>query len=213
MISGKNIALTRWTFACKVMSLLFNMQQLWHFQRIKIKVFLIVPRVYTSCFYWNFSWYDLFLMIYWWRNRHLEVFYWKAKMWSRSFTQAIKYFNPKWTHVTSAHNLLANISHMTSSSHPIGEGNGNPLQCSCLENPRDRGPWWAAVYGVAQSQTRLKWLSSSRSSSHSRDMEFRFPCVWGKKEPSLISRVLATSTITRGRTWVEEKYILLSSTS
>ena len=43
----------------------------------------------------------------------------------------------------------------------IGEGNGNPLQCSCLENPRDREPWWAAIYGVAQSQTRLKQLSSS----------------------------------------------------
>ena len=39
--------------------------------------------------------------------------------------------------------------------------NGNPLQCSCLENPRDGGAWWAAVYGVAQSWTRLKWLSSS----------------------------------------------------
>ena len=37
----------------------------------------------------------------------------------------------------------------------IGEGNGNPLQCSCLENPRARGAWWAAVYGVAKSQTRL----------------------------------------------------------
>ena len=45
----------------------------------------------------------------------------------------------------------------------IGEGNGNPLQCSCLENPRDRGAWWAALYGVAQSQTRLKRLSSSSS--------------------------------------------------
>ena len=43
----------------------------------------------------------------------------------------------------------------------IGEGNGNPLQCSCLENPRDDGAWWAAIYGVAQSQTRLKRLSSS----------------------------------------------------
>ena len=43
----------------------------------------------------------------------------------------------------------------------IGEGNGNPLQCSCLENPRDGGAWWAAVYGVAQSRTRLKWRSSS----------------------------------------------------
>ena len=42
-----------------------------------------------------------------------------------------------------------------------GEGNGNPLQCSCLENPRDRGAWWAAIHGVPQSQTRLKWLSSS----------------------------------------------------
>ena len=41
----------------------------------------------------------------------------------------------------------------------IGEGNGNPLQCSCLENPRDGGAWWAAIYGVAQSWTRLKWLS------------------------------------------------------
>src|SRR5574337_782693 len=45
----------------------------------------------------------------------------------------------------------------------IGEGNGNPLQCSCLENPRDRGAWWAAVYRVAQSQTRLKLPSSSSS--------------------------------------------------
>ena len=45
----------------------------------------------------------------------------------------------------------------------IGEGNGSPLQCSCLENPRDDGAWWAAVYGVAQSRTRLKRLSSSSS--------------------------------------------------
>ena len=47
----------------------------------------------------------------------------------------------------------------------IGEGNGNPLQCSCLENPRDSGAWWGAVYGVAQSRTRLKCLSSSSSSN------------------------------------------------
>ena len=51
----------------------------------------------------------------------------------------------------------------------IGEGNGNPLQCSCLENPRDRGPWWAAVYGVTQSRTRLKRLSSSSSSKVGQD--------------------------------------------
>ena len=50
----------------------------------------------------------------------------------------------------------------------IGEGNGNPPQCSCLENPRDGGAWWAALYGVAQSQTRLKRLSSRRSLPDSR---------------------------------------------
>ena len=45
-----------------------------------------------------------------------------------------------------------------------GEGNGNPLQCSCLENPRDRGAWWAAIYGVAQNRTGGKRLSSNRTS-------------------------------------------------
>ena len=49
----------------------------------------------------------------------------------------------------------------------IGEGNGNPLHYSCLENPRDGGAWWAAVSGVTQSPTRLKWLSSSRNRRHS----------------------------------------------
>ena len=58
------------------------------------------------------------------------------------------------------HDLVTSLSLFTSC---IGEGNGNPLQCSCLENPRDRGAWWAAVCGVAQSRTRLKRLSSSSS--------------------------------------------------
>ena len=73
----------------------------------------------------------------------------------------------------------------------IGEGNGNPLQCSCLENPRDSGAWWAAVYGVTQSWTWLKWLSSSssiysisvhlyfRSSSIQSECNLHFPeCTW-----------------------------------
>ena len=53
--------------------------------------------------------------------------------------------------------------HFSLSLSCIGEGNGNPLQCSCLENPRDGEEWWAAVYGVAQSRTRLKRLRSSSS--------------------------------------------------
>ena len=61
----------------------------------------------------------------------------------------------------------------------IGEGNGNPLQCSCLENPRDGGAWWAAISGVAHSQTRLKQLSSSSSSSRTNILlgESQCPCL------------------------------------
>ena len=63
--------------------------------------------------------------------------------------------------VTKSRTQLSDFT-FTFSLSCIGEGNGNPLQCSCLENPRDSGAWWAAVYGVAQSQTQLKRLSSSR---------------------------------------------------
>jgi len=58
------------------------------------------------------------------------------------------------------HDWATSLSLFTSC---IGERNGHPLQCSCLENPRNGGAWWAAVYGVTQSRTRLKWLSSSSS--------------------------------------------------
>ena len=67
----------------------------------------------------------------------------------------------------------------------IGEGNGNPLQCSCLESPRDGGAWWAAVYGVAQSRTRLKQLSSSSSiyPMYTYIYVFVFPytCIWRRQ--------------------------------
>ena len=68
--------------------------------------------------------------------------------------------NP-WGHEQSA---MTERFHFHFSLSCIGEGNGNPLQCSCLENPRDGGGWWAAVYRVAQSRTWLKWLSRSGSS-------------------------------------------------
>ena len=57
----------------------------------------------------------------------------------------------------------------------IGEGNGNPLQCSCLENPRDGGAWWAAVYGVTQIWTRLKRLRSSSSSTCTFQSQTPYP--------------------------------------
>ena len=64
----------------------------------------------------------------------------------------------------------------------IGEGNGNPLQCSCLENPRDSRAWWAAVSGVTQSWTRLKQLSSSSSSSmHNHISRLTVLLSWMKK--------------------------------
>ena len=72
----------------------------------------------------------------------------------------------------------------------IGEGNGNPLQCSCLENPRDGGAWWAAVHGVAQSWTRLKRLSSS--SSKSRALKYM------KQTSTELKEEIDTNTITVG---------------
>ena len=72
-----------------------------------------------------------------------------------------------WTEEPAVHGVpeldMAEWLHFYFSLPCIGEGNGNPLQCSCLENPRDGGAWWAAVSRVAQSQTRLKRLSSSSS--------------------------------------------------
>ena len=59
----------------------------------------------------------------------------------------------------------------------IGEGNDNPLQCSCLKNPRDRGTWWAAVCGVAQSWPRLKRLSSSSSSRYAPILKLTRYCL------------------------------------
>ena len=71
----------------------------------------------------------------------------------------------------------------------IGEGNGNPLQCSCLENPRDGGAWWAAVYGVAQNRTRLRWLSSSSSSPITWFFYFYFLVIHHVVVAALLSHV------------------------
>ena len=69
-------------------------------------------------------------------------------------------------YVSWGYNQMKICLHFHFSLSCIGEGNGNPLQCSCLENPRDGGAWWAAIYGIAQSWTQLKRLSSSSSSRY-----------------------------------------------
>ena len=75
----------------------------------------------------------------------------------------------------------------------IGEGNGNPLQFSCLENPRDGEAWWASIYGVAQSRTQLKQLSSSSSYIIVREENKGLPwlsCTKGKQREKLIDSIL-----------------------
>ena len=73
----------------------------------------------------------------------------------------------------------------------IGEGNGDPLQCSCLENPRDGGAGWAAVYGVAQSRTRLKQLSSSSNLSNVIEVtKFPYIYVFIKIELFFLGRII-----------------------
>ena len=74
---------------------------------------------------------------------------------------------------------------------PTGEGNGTPLQYSCLENPMDGGAWWAAVYGVTQSWTRLKRLSSSSSSSSSRAV----PVSHSALGPSVATKLLCAGLL------------------
>ena len=81
--------------------------------------------------------------------------------------------------VTKSRTRLSDFT-FTFSLSCIGEGNGNPLQCSCLENPRDGEAWWVAVYGVTQSRTQLKRLSLARIIFllDSTTLEFFSPLLW-----------------------------------
>ena len=98
----------------------------------------------------------------------------------------------------------------------IGEGNGNPLWCPCLENPRDGGAWWAAVYGVAQSRTWLKWLSSSSSSIVYCEVTQSCPTLFDPVGCSLpgfsVHRILqarilewVTISFSRGSSWPRDR--------
>ena len=72
---------------------------------------------------------------------------------------------------------LSNLNSILAPSSPCGEGNGTPLQYSCLENPRDGGAWWAAVYGVSQNRAELKWLSGSSSSPWTTHPSHSLKCL------------------------------------
>ena len=84
-----------------------------------------------------------------------------------------------------------------------GEGNGNPLRCSCLENPRDGGAWWTSVYGVAQSRTRLKRLSS-RSSSRTELSKtwWQFRVQWTSQVALVVKNPPTNSGDTRDVGWI-----------
>ena len=112
MTTRKIIALTRWTFVGKVMSLLFNMLSRLVRRRQWQPTPVLLPR----------------------KSHGLRSLV-GCSPWGREESDTTEQF------------------HFHFSLSCIGEGNGNPLQCSCLDNPRDGGAWWAAVYGVAQSQT------------------------------------------------------------
>ena len=87
---------------------------------------------------------------------------WKTQQWPQDWKRSVFIPIPKKDNAKECSNYHT-IVVISYASMIIGEGNGNPLQCSCLENPRDRGAWWAAIYGVTQSRTRLKRLGGGSS--------------------------------------------------
>ena len=92
----------------------------------------------------------------------------------------------------------------------IGEENGNPLQCSCLENPRDGEGWWAAIYGVAQSRTRLKQLSSSSNEQGIQIREGNYQ-KYREKNADAQGLWLESSRFRRSVGWINELILYLSS--
>ena len=90
-----------------------------------------------------------------------------------------------------------------------GEGNGNPLQCSCLENPRDGGAWWAAVYGVAQSRTRLKWLSIRSDQSFSRVRLFAAPWIAARQASLSITNSRSSLRLTSIESVMPSNHLIL----
>ena len=125
---------------------------------------MIFPVVMYGCESWTLR------KVECWRTDVFELWYWRRREKAMPTYSSTLAWKIPWTEgpggLQSKGSLGVGHDWATSLSLScIGEGNGNPLHCSCLVNPRDRGAWWVAVYGVSQSQTRLKWLSSRSSSS------------------------------------------------
>ena len=143
MSTGKTIALTIWTFVGKVMSLFFNTLSVFMYNFI---YFILVKICILEFTYMDF--YALTACMYSVRRRQWQptpvLLPGKSHGW-RSLVGC-----SPWGHQESD---TTERLHFHFSLSCIGEGNGKPLQCSCQENPRDGGGWWAAVYGVAQSWT------------------------------------------------------------
>ena len=116
--------------------------------------------------------------------------------WKIPWTKSLVGYSP-WGHEESD---TTERPHFHFSFSCIGEENGNPLQCSCLENPRDGGAWWTVIYGVAQSWTRLRRLSSSSSSCNPQwDIYyFKFSLCW---KSFAIYNISHKFLIKEGYTW------------
>ena len=95
------------------------------------------------------------------------------------------------------HNWATSLSFSLSC---IGEGNGNPLQYSCLENPRDGGAWWAAIYGVVQSRTRLKWLSNTPWKKAMTHLD----SILKSRDITLSTKICLVKAISIGHVWMWE---------
>ena len=93
----------------------------------------------------------------------------------------------------------------------IGEGNGKPLQYSCLENPVDGGAWWAAVHRVAQSQTRLKWISMHACIGEGNGKPFQYSCLENPRDRG--AWWAAVYGVTQSRTWLKRLSNSISSSS
>ena len=110
-----------------------------------------------------------------------------------------KPWNAKVYHLGPKHILCWLHFHFSLSC--IGEGNGNPLQCSCLENPRDGGAWWAPIYGVTQSRTQVKWLSSSSSSLFLTEPSTSFWSSGSITLSKVVIPLIISCTLERSKKW------------